>query len=198
MLKTNFAKNSLIDKTTCERHLKTLVKQFSKDRKCKLYLLHGDMTDEEIHSLYINEKLNAFVSLPHGEGFGLPIFEAAYSGMPVVTVGWSGQCDYLYDSDGKEKFYNVSFDINHIQKDAVWDGVLQKDSMWAFPRENSAKEQMRKCYEDVLNKTTTACEYSVDLRERFSPENLYQQFVDSILSTEGINTSNEQSKVVVL
>ena len=198
VLKTNFAKNSLIDKTTCERHLKTLVKQFSKDRKCKLYLLHGDMTDEEIHSLYINEKLNAFVSLPHGEGFGLPIFEAAYSGMPVVTVGWSGQCDYLYDSDGKEKFYNVSFDINHIQKDAVWDGVLQKDSMWAFPRENSAKEQMRKCYEDVLNKTTTACEYSVDLRERFSPENLYQQFVDSILSTEGINTSNEQSKVVVL
>jgi glycosyltransferase involved in cell wall biosynthesis len=198
VIKTNLAKNSLIDKSHCEKHFKMILKDLPKDRKCKIYLLHGDMTDEEMHSLYLNEKLNAFVSLPHGEGFGLPLFEAAYSGMPVVTVGWSGQCDFLYDLEGKERFYNVAFDLLPVQEEAVWDGVIQKDSMWAFPRENSAKHCMRKCYEDVSTKNLTACphEYSKELKERFAKEKLYQQFVDSVLNTAG--EISEQSKVIVL
>jgi glycosyltransferase involved in cell wall biosynthesis len=134
--------------------------------------------------------------LPHGEGFGLPLFEAAYSGMPVITVGWSGQCDFLYDLEGKERFYNVAFDLHPVQEEAVWDGVIQKDSMWAFAREHSAKQCMRKCYEDVGTKNLTACEYSKELKERFAKEKLYQQFVDSVLNTAGV--ISEQSKVIVL
>ena len=119
-------------------------------------------------------------------------------GMPVVTVGWSGQCDFLYDLEGKERFYNVAFDLLPVQEEAVWDGVIQKDSMWAFPRENSAKHCMRKCYEDVSTKNLTACphEYSKELKERFAKEKLYQQFVDSVLNTAG--EISEQSKVIVL
>lgn len=196
VVKTNLSKNSLIDKNACEKHLQAMIRNLPKDRKCKVYLLHGDMTDEEIHSLYLHKKLNAFVSLPHGEGFGLPLFEAAYSGMPVVTIGWSGQCDFLFDLGGKERFYNVAFDLHPVQKEAVWDGVIQKDSQWSFPREHSAKEQMRKCYEDVKNENSEACEYTAELKERFAKEVMYQQFVDAILDTEG--ASSEQSKVVVL
>tara|TARA_A100001011_G_C14321075_1_gene850659 strand:+ start:5886 stop:7118 length:1233 start_codon:yes stop_codon:yes gene_type:complete len=197
VLKTNMMKNSLIDRSATEKNMRDLLSTLPKDRKCKVYLLHGDMTDEEIHSLYINEKIHAFVSIPHGEGFGLPIFEAAYSGLPVVTIGWSGQCDYLFDEQGKERFYNISYDINHIQKDAVWDGVLQKDSMWAFPREESVKQQMRNCLNDVLNSNVVACEYAGELKERFSKEKMYKLFVDSVLS---VCTENEQqsSKVVLL
>ena len=196
ILKTNMMKNSLIDKRSTEAKIRTIINSLDGERKCKLYLLHGDMTDEEIQSLYLHEKINAFVSLTHGEGFGLPIFEAAYSGMPVVTSGWSGQCDYLFDRSGRENFYNVAFDINHIQEEAIWDGILQKDSMWAYPRETSAKEQMRKCLEDVTNKKTTSCEYSKDLEERFSAEKMYNLFVDSILQT--VNSKQQESKVVVL
>ncbi len=196
ILKTNMMKNSLVDRQATEAQIKKIISGSPKNRKCKLYLLHGDMTDEEIHSLYVHDKINSFVSLTHGEGFGLPIFEAAYSGMPVVTVGWSGQCDYLFDENGKERFYNVSFDINHIQKDAVWDGVLQKDSMWSFARENSAKEQMRRCYNDAQqNNQEDACEYAKTLHERFSEEKMYKQFVDSILAT---SKPQEEAKVVVL
>ena len=42
--------------------------------KCKVYLLHGDLNEEEMHSLYLDEKIHALVTLTHGEGFGLPIF----------------------------------------------------------------------------------------------------------------------------
>ncbi len=55
---------------------------------------------------------------------------------------------------------------------------------------------MRKCYEDVKNENSEACEYTAELKERFAKEVMYQQFVDAILDTEG--ASSEQSKVVVL
>ena len=179
VIKTNIMKNSLVDRL-----------------KCKVYLLHGDMTDEEIHSLYLHGKIKSFVSLTHGEGFGLPLFEAAYSGMPVIAPGWSGQCDFLFDKDRKARFYNVAFDIQPVQEDAVWDGVVQKDSMWSFAREDSARNQMRKCYEDVSAGNVTACEYAVELSERFEESMLYDQFVDSVLKAG--EPQAMPSKVVVL
>lgn len=196
ILKTNLMKNSLVDKLSTEATIKRDLAGLPKDRKCKIYLLHGDMTDEEMHSLYVHDKIHAFVSIPHGEGFGLPLFEAAYSGMPVITVGWSGQCDYLFDEKGKEKFYNVAFDINKIQKEAVWDGVLQEDSMWAYARRESTKEQMRKCYNDIVEDKTSSCEYALELRERFSEEKMYKLFADSVLNS--IDITSQASKVVVL
>lgn len=196
VIKTNIMKNSLVDRLATEDRIKKIIASETKDKKCKVYLLHGDMTDEEIHSLYLHGKIKSFVSLTHGEGFGLPLFEAAYSGMPVIAPGWSGQCDFLFDKDRKARFYNVAFDIQPVQEDAVWDGVVQKDSMWSFAREDSARNQMRKCYEDVSAGNVTACEYAVELSERFEESMLYDQFVDSVLKAG--EPQAMPSKVVVL
>ena len=198
VIKTNIAKNSLIDKRHTEERIKDIINSVenTKDKKCKVYLLHGEMTDEELHAAYVHEKVKALVSLTHGEGFGLPLFEAAYSGLPVVAPGWSGQCDFLFDKDRKARFYNVAFDIQPVQEDAVWDGVVQKDSMWSFAREDSARNQMRKCYEDVSAGNVTACEYAVELSERFEESMLYDQFVDSVLKAG--EPQAMPSKVVVL
>ena len=75
--------------------------------------------------------------------------KAAYSELPVVTTGWSGQLDFLVDENGNERFYNVAYDIQKVQKEVVWEGVIAEDSMWAFPREQSAKQQMRACYKNL-------------------------------------------------
>jgi glycosyltransferase involved in cell wall biosynthesis len=98
VVKTNVAKNCLLDRNLCVSNIKNIINQASNgDRKCKVYVLHGNMTDEEMHALYTDQQIHAMIAIPHGEGFGLPIFEAAYSGLPIISVGWSGQCDYLYD-----------------------------------------------------------------------------------------------------
>jgi glycosyltransferase involved in cell wall biosynthesis len=178
VVKSNIAKNCLMDRERLKADLTKLLKKQG-DRTCKVYLLHGDMTDEEMHSLYQDSQIHAFLSLPHGEGFGLPLFEAAYSELPVVTVGWSGQLDFLVDERGQEHFYNVAFDLHPVQKEVIWDGVVVKDSMWAYARENSAKQQMRACYDDVSGGNI---KYRLRemFTERFSHKKMYDKFITSM------------------
>lgn len=195
VVKSNIAKNCLMDRKRIHHDLTSFIRQLG-ERQCKVYLLHGDMTDTEMHSLYKHPKIDAFVSLPHGEGFGLPLFEAAYSGLPVVTVGWSGQLDFLVDEEGNEQFYNVAFDLGHIPQEVVWDGVLVKESMWAYARESSAKEQMRLCYEDGVNQT--ARWNNSQIMERFKNTKQYKNFVDNILGFDSSLIMIEEPEEEVL
>lgn len=181
VLKSNIAKNCLMDRIRLKDDLTVFLNQLG-EKRCKVYLLHGDMTDEEMHSLYQNPQINALLALPHGEGFGLPIFEAAYSGLPVISVGWSGQLDFLIDENGKEQFYNVAFDIQPVPPEVVWDGVIIKESMWSYAREGSAKEQMRACYTDITENGSSP--FSNDLTERFAAETMYKKFIDAIIEEE--------------
>ena len=181
VVKSNISKNCLMDRNKLHRDMTGFLNQLG-ERQCKVYLLHGDMSDEEIHSLYTNPQINAYVSLPHGEGFGLPLFEAAYSGLPVVATGWSGQLDFLVDTEGREQFYNVSFDLKPVQKEVHWEGVIIPDSMWAYARESSAKQQMRACYEDGISETIRWD--NSQLHERFSKEQMYAKFVRATIGEQ--------------
>jgi len=186
IIKTNIAKNCLMDREKLFFDLKNMLAQQHADRQCKIYLLHGDMTDEEMHSLYTHSKIEAFLALPHGEGFGLPIFEAAYSGLPVVATGWSGQLDFLVDEAGMEHFYNVTFDLQPVPDNVVWENVIIKESMWAFPREQSAKQKMRLCYNQYVDSNTDAQKvvdapaYAEVLKQRFNEEKMYKTFIDAL------------------
>ena len=188
VIKTNVAKNCLMDRSLCLSNLKAMIDQAATpERKCKIYMIHGNLTDEEMHALYVDEKINAMIAIPHGEGFGLPIFEAAYSGLPIVSIGWSGQCDFLYDHEipRQPHFYEVAFDIRPVPPAALWEGVIVKESGWAYAREQSVKEQMRNCYNDITNNNedsiaSNSCERASQLLEYFTEENMYEQFVSCV------------------
>jgi len=54
--------------------------------------------------------------------------------------------------------------------------------MWAYAREQSAKEKMRECYVDRENREDrdAPVEYAAELHERFSEEKMYKSFVDAM------------------
>jgi len=202
VVKSNIAKNSLNDRRAQFNTLKQLISSLG-DHKCKVYLLHGDMTDKEMHALYVHPKVKSFLLLTHGEGYGLPTFEAVYTGLPTVTTGWSGQLDYLVDTDtGEDMFYNVAYDIQPIQDEAVWDGVLIKESMWAFPREASAKHQMRKAYNNLSGKQAKKeikkfKDYAAKTQEKFSSDKMYSQMVESVCSALGISSEKPAGQEIL-
>ena len=51
IVKTNMAKNCLLDRMNCTNALRTNLSQLG-ERKFKVYLLHGSLTDKEMASLY--------------------------------------------------------------------------------------------------------------------------------------------------
>jgi len=178
--------NSIIDRRAGYTQISELLARYPQ-RKCKVYLLHGDMTDQEIYSLYHHQKINAFVSLAHGEGFGLPLFEAAYCGMPVIAPDWSGHVDFLYmpvkNKKGKIRnraaYAKVDYDLGPIQKEVVWDGVLLADSMWCYPKQGSYKMKLCEIYKEHGRYKKAAKQLQNHILENFTPEQQYERFLNS-------------------
>ena len=204
ILKTNISKNCVMDRQKLLGDLNNYITQTdSTDRKCKVYLLHGDMSDKEIHSLFEHPKIKAFVTLTHGEGFGLPVFEAAYTGVPVVAPGWSGQLDFLVDHvTGKNHFYNVEYDIQPIPANVVWEGVIIKESMWAYPREHSAKQQMRRAYAELTSEENSAgaqlaSKNAERLQVTHAEEKQYAEMVDVVCAALGIDSADSVEEEVL-
>ena len=188
ILKTFIRSGSKPDRIPTENMISNILSNYP-ERKCKIYLLHGDMSDDEMHALYTHPKIKCIVSATHGEGFGLPLFEAAYSGMPVIAPGWSGQCDFLYapylGSNAKKKkkrqpyFAEVDFDISPVPDYALWDGVIEKESMWCNPKEGSFKmrlRQVRKNYDKWKKKADLLKGW---ILENFEKNDMYHKFLKS-------------------
>ena len=199
VVKCNIASDSSVDREYTKERIKDLLSQYE-NRKCKVYLLHGTMKEGEMTSLYNHPKIKAYVSIAHGEGFGLPIFEAAYSEIPVIAPDWSGHCDFLYapvkdKKTKKEKmkahFSKVKYTMKHIPKEVVWDGVIQEDSMWCYPDQKSYKNRLREIYKTYGRFKSRAKKLNKYIRKNFSEEAKYSEFVQHVIDL-GDFTSEEE------
>ncbi|HAI42381.1 MAG TPA: hypothetical protein DCM40_31870, partial [Maribacter sp.] len=45
-------------------------------------------------------------------------------------------------------FAKVKYTMQPVQKDAVWKGVIEQDSMWCYPEQGSYKMRLREVYKD--------------------------------------------------
>lgn len=183
VLKTSVKSNCIMDRRATENRLKSIISRHG-DIKCKVYLLHGDLTAEEMSGLYNHKQIKCLVSTTHGEGYGLPLFEAAYNGLPIITHNWSGQADFLYvpTKSGKKKplFATVEYDLGQVQKQAVWEGVIEADSEWAYPKEASFKKRLREVRNEHGRFKRNASKLKKYLTENFTEEKLYGEFIHSM------------------
>jgi hypothetical protein len=74
ILKTSTATTSVMDRNTLLEKIEKIRKS-TKGIKPNIYLLHGDLEDEDINDLYNHPKVKAMVSFTKGEGFGRPLLE---------------------------------------------------------------------------------------------------------------------------
>jgi len=148
--------------------------------------------------LYSHEKVKALVSISHGEGYGLPLFEAAYTGLPVVTTNWSGHVDFLNMPEKRRKkgskkktetvmrpmFGDVEYTLGPIQKEAVWDGVLQADSMWCYADQQSYQRVLTDVAENYSKYEERAVKLKEWVREEFEADKQYDAFANAVLPAE--------------
>ncbi len=184
VLKLSIRNNTKVDREHAQRRIKTILDHFP-NRKCNVYLLHGNLTDGQMKSLYTNEKIKCLISLSHGEGFGIPLFEAAYNGLPIITTNWSGQCDFLnYVENGSKKplFSVVDHELKEVQQQAVWQGVIESGTKWAFPIKDSYRKRLRQMlyeYPRFLLLATKLKKHILN-DEKFSADFIHRKYAEEI------------------
>ena len=133
ILKTNGATYSIIDREECLNKIKQVKKMFPADWKLpNVYLLHGDLSVEEMNYLYNHPKIKSLVSFTHGEGFGRPLLEATMTGLHVIATGWSGQVDFLKP----ECSMMLNGKLDKVPQSAVWKDIIIPESSWFYVDEN--------------------------------------------------------------
>jgi len=94
----------------------------------------------------------------------------------------------------------VDYDLKPVQPAAVWDGVIQADSMWAFAREASYKRGLKEMIEKEAHNKQVATALQKHVLENFTAEKLYEQFVSSIYnpSDEELEWMNTLGEIEIL
>lgn len=144
VLKTNASRNTLIDRDivlNILRHVMAQVRQPGKGPK--LHLLHGDMSDAEVAALYRHPQVCCLAAPTRGEGFGLPILEAATSGLPVVATAWSGHTDFLGDL-----YSPIQYQLEPVHQTRVDGKIFVPGARWASPNEHDFKRRVKELVVD--------------------------------------------------
>lgn len=174
ILKTNSGRNTCIDRKLITQTFENLIREVRKGPFPRLHLIHGDMTDEEVSSLYRHPKVKALISLTKGEGFGLPILEAAASGLPVIATGWSGHTDFLKLG----KFIDVDYKLTEIHPTRIDNKIFMKGSKWAIADEHDFKRKTLKFRNASAMPKEWAKELQSKIMKEFSFESITKFYND--------------------
>ena len=143
ILKVNGANFSILDKHEITTKINKIKDEFSQvDSIPNIYLIHGDLTVEEMSILYNHSKIKAFLTCTHGEGYGRPMAEATCCDLPVIASNWSGHLDFLSD---KESLLISGF-LKEIPKSLIWKPILVEPSKWFNVNEGDVVRKLRMFY----------------------------------------------------
>jgi len=126
ILKTSSGSTSLVDRVRLRKMIENIKSQCDSNRLPNIYLLHGDLTDEEMNALYNHPKVKVHTSFTKGEGFGRPLLEATISGKPMIVSGWSGHMDFL----NPEMVSLISGELKNVHPSAADKKFILKESEW--------------------------------------------------------------------
>lgn len=131
ILKTSLGGFSVIEEVELLKKIDAIKKTVNTEVLPNIYVLHGELTEEEMNDLYNHPKIAAFV-LTGNEGFGRPLLEfSASTGKPVICGAWSGYTDFL-DRDlsvyvgGRVEKIHESASNKFLLKESAWFKVDQK------------------------------------------------------------------------
>jgi glycosyltransferase involved in cell wall biosynthesis len=172
VLKTNSGRGTTIDKGMTSQAIRSVVSQIRSISKVPVYFIHGNMTNEEISRLYRNPKIKALVSLTRGEGFGLPLLEAAASGLPVIATGWSAHTEFLNTG----KWIKIEHDMIDVPESRIDGRIFVAGSKWANPSEDIFKKKIRKFRDSSETPTQWARELSALCRSKFSRDSILKMY----------------------
>jgi len=179
ILKTSGATYSVVDKNEITKNVNQLKKLFPKNTKLpNVYILHGDLTDNEMNALYNDTKIKSMVSFTKAEGFGRPLLEFTTTGKPVIAPHYSGPADFL----NKEYITELPGGLTPIHPTAQNDFLIG-DAKWFTPDYKYASKVFKeivKHYNKFLSRSRKHIKYSNDNFSSLAVTKYYDELFEYI------------------
>jgi glycosyltransferase involved in cell wall biosynthesis len=172
ILKTNSGRCSLFDREKTVTRVKEIVNGVRKGKYPSIDVLHGNLTSEEISSLFKDNKVKCLLSATRGEGYGLPLVDAAASGMPVVTVPYSGHMEFLE----KDNICSLEYELKPIPNNRVDERIFMRDSKWAEVDGEDFKNKIVDVHENYSTYRKKAQRMQQNIRNNFSREAVFEKY----------------------
>ncbi len=177
-LKISHGKNTSIDRRITQNMLESVLKEVRQGSFPKVTLIHGNLTQKEVAGLYNHSRIKCLLAPTRGEGYGLPLVEAAASGLPVAATNWSGHLDFL-----KDKFVKLDYNLKSIDQSRIDNRVFVDDTKWAEVIESSYKNAIIDIYKNIEDHEKVARSLKVQVKNEYSKEqiiNQYNEFFNSL------------------
>lgn len=169
ILKTSSATFSVKQREHLRQKIQRITNQY--DNPPSIYLLFGQLTDEEMNGLYNHPKVKSMISITKGEGFGRPLLEFSMTGKPIIASNWSGHKDFL----PMDKAIMIGGRLTQVDESAA-DEFILKESKWFTANYDEVVE----VFKIVIDKYDEFIEKSEQLRKdnmtKFSLESTTDKF----------------------
>ena len=173
ILKTSSATFSIMDRDNILQKVENIKNSISFEKSLpKIYVLHGDLTDDEMNALYNHPKVKAHISFTKGEGFGRPLLEASISQKPVIVSGWSGQTDFLK----ADMSVLLPGELKEVHKSVVWKDVIVEGSKWFYVNYEFASKVLNDVFLNYRKYSSNAVRQGLENKSNFSLDSMTKTF----------------------
>ena len=170
LLKTSGATPCILDREDILSKL-IQIKDTVSGKLPNIYVLHGDLRDEEMNGLYNHPKVKAHVSFTHGEGFGRPLLEASLSAKPVIAPNWSGQVDFLTSNATL-----LPGSLNDVKKESFPKNMRVKGAQWFTVNYNYASKILKDVFDNHSKYVVKGKKLAIVNSTKFSLDAMTKKF----------------------
>ena len=183
ILKTSGAGFSIIDRNNILGKIKEVRHSINAKSLPNVYLLHGDLTDDEMNEMYNHPKVKAHLTFTHGEGFGRPLLEASFSGKPIIAPIATGQADFL-DS---EYTIELPHAFTKVPQSAFPNGYVDEEAKWATVNYGVSLNIMKDVYKNYDKYKIRGKKQMIINREHFTHDKMKEKLIQMVdKSLEGV------------
>jgi hypothetical protein len=168
ILKTSHATSCIMDRDETLKKINDIRSSFGTEDLPNLYLLHGDLDDEDVNNLYNHPKVKAMVSFAKGEGYGRPLAEFCLTKKPVIASGWSGQLDFL----SKDFSVLLPGSLTPVHPSAQSANLILPESLWFTPDYGAASKVLEDVYKNYKKYEEKAKRQGHKIKTEFSYDNM--------------------------
>ena len=174
ILKTPVGNSSYMGRDELVKRVEQIKSSVNSTRLPSIYILNGDLSEEQLNELYNHPKVKAFMMFTKGEGYGRPLLEFSLSKKPILSTNWSGHIDFLK----KDFCCLVNGELKNVHPSAVQKDMILQEFQWFTPNDGEVGFYIKDVYENYKKYQELAKRQAYHSKENFSLSKMGEKLME--------------------